>query len=133
MKMAKRTGQFAQVTMDVDGTPVVLAELRDWSISVSTNKVNGDVAGTEWSEHLIGRTSWEAEATSVSVDKFWLSMVTQFIEVAFYDHADDVLPAYTGQASMDFERSAPHDDLIETSFTFTGNGILTDGTPPVGP
>lgn len=131
--MAKRTGQFARVTMTVDGTPVTIAELRDWSISVSSEKVNGDVAGTEWSEHLIGRKSWEAEATSVSVDRFWLALMDEFITVAFYDHADDALPAYTGDASMDFERSTPHDDLIETSFTFTGNGALTDGTPPATP
>lgn len=128
--MAKQTGQYAKAMMDVDGTPVQIAELRDWSISVSTEKIDGNVAGVQWAEHLIGRHSWEAEATCVSVDSFWLSLTEKMITIELYDHIDDTTPAYTGQASMDFERSVPHDDLIETSFTFTGNGELTDGTPP---
>lgn len=127
--MAKRTGQYAKVTMDVDGTPAPIAELREWSISVSTEKVDANVAGVQWSEHLIGRHSWEAEATCISVDGFWIDLTTAMITVSFYDHVDDAEPAYTGEASMDFERSTPHDDLIETSFTFTGNGELLSGAP----
>lgn len=129
--MAKRTGQYAKVTMDVDGTAVPIAELREWSVSVSTEKINGDVAGVQWSEHLIGRHSWEAEATCISVDGFWINLTEQMIMIELFDHVDDAVPAYTGQASMDFERSVPHDDLIETSFTFTGNGELLDGTAPI--
>lgn len=124
----KRTGQYAKVSMTVGATIVPVAELRDWSISVSTEKINGDVAGVQWSEHLIGRHSWEAEATCVSVDGFWVSLTEDYVTIELFDHVDDTTPAYTGQASMDFERSVPHDDLIETSFTFTGNGELTDGT-----
>lgn len=127
--MAKRTGQYAKVTIDAGGTPATIAELRDWSISVSTEKVDGNVAGVQWAEHLIGRHSWEGEATCVSVDGFWIDLTTAFVTVAFFDHMDDATPAYTGEASLDFERSVSHDDLIESSFTFTGNGELTDGTP----
>lgn len=125
----KKTGQYAEVTMSASGTPATIAELRDWSLSVSSEKIDGNVAGTAWAEHLIGRLSWEAEATCVSVDSFWLGLMEEYVTVSFFDHMDDTTPAYTGQASMDFERSVPHDDLIETSFTFTGNGALTDGTP----
>lgn len=128
--MAKRTGQYAKVTMAVDGTAVPVAELRDWSVSVSTEKINGDVAGVQWSEHLIGRHSWEAEATCISVDSYWLRLTEQMITIELFDHVDDAEPAYTGEASMDFERSVPHDDLIETSFTFTGNGELLAGADP---
>lgn len=127
--MAKKTGQYAKASIDVSGTPVPIAELRDWSINVSTNKINADVAGVQWSEHLIGRHSWEAEATCVSVDGFWIDLTEQMVTVEFFDHIDDTVPAYSGEASVDFERSVPHDDLIETSFTFTGNGKLDDGTP----
>lgn len=126
--MAKRTGQYAKVTYDVSGTPVTVAELRDWSISVSTEKINADVAGVQWSEHLIGRHSWEADATCISVDGYWINLTETMITVEFFDHVDDAEPAYSGEVSMDFERSVPHDDLIETSFTFTGNGILASGT-----
>lgn len=131
--MAKRTGQYAKVTYNVSGTDVTVAELRDWSISVSTEKINADVSGVQWSEHLIGRHSWEAEATCISVDSFWIGLTEQMITVEFYDHVNDATPAYAGEVSMDFERSVPHDDLIETSFTFTGNGELIDGTPPTTP
>ena len=128
--MAKRTGQYARVTMGVEGTPVAIAELRDWSISVSTEKIDGNVAGVQWAEHLIGRHSWEGEATCISVDSFWLDLTTDYVEVEFYDHMDDAEPAYTGIASLDFERSVSHDDLIESSFTYTGNGELIAGSNP---
>lgn len=128
--MAKRTGQYAKVTMGVEGAEVPVAELREWSISVSTEKVDANVAGVQWSEHLIGRHSWEGEATCISVDSFWIGLTEQMVTVSFFDHVDDAEPAYTGEASMDFERSTPHDDLIETSFTFTGNGELLAGADP---
>lgn len=128
--MSKKTGQFAKVMIDIDGTPTRVMELREWSISGATEKVDANVAGTRWAEHLIGRGSWEGEATCVSVDDFWLAYMFDFITVDFYDHQDDVDPVYTGQVSMDFERSTPHDDLIESTLTFTGNGELVhpDGT-----
>lgn len=122
----KKKGQYAKVTMQVGSTTAVpVLELREWSISASTEKIDANVAGDEWSDHLFGRSSWEGEATTISGDQYWLDMLTEFVTISFYDHMDDEHPAYVGRASMDFERNAPHDDIIESTLTFTGAGALT--------
>lgn len=129
--MAKKTGQFAKVTIDVAGTPTQVMELREWSVSVESEKIDSSVAGDAWSDHEIGRFTWEGEATCVSADQFWLDYLAEKVEIDFYDNATDTNPVYTGTASIDFERSTPYDDLIESSLTFTGAGALTH--PVVGP
>lgn len=126
----KKTGQFAKVSIKVPDVvlPVPVLELREWSISASTEKIDANVAGDEWNDHLIGRSSWEAEATCISGDQYWLDMLTKKIEISFYDHADDAEPTYKGTASIDFERGVPHDDIIESTLTFTGAGPLVAAT-----
>lgn len=127
----KRTGQFAKVTATVGTVVVGILELREWSISASTEKIDANVAGDEWNDHLHGRKSWEGEATCISADQYWLDMLDKKVEIAFFDHEDDLQPAYVGTASVDFERGTPHDDVIESTLTFTGAGALTSpaGTP----
>ncbi len=52
----------------------------------------------------------------------------------FNDHEDDTAASYEGEASLDFERGTPYDDMIESSLTFTGSGeLLTPkGSAPTG-
>lgn len=119
------TGKMAKVSMDVAGTKVPLAELREWSISAESEKVDANVAGDGWARHLIGMMSWEADATVVDADPYWLDLMQEFVTVEFYDRSEDATPKYVGEASLDFERSTPYDDIIETSLTFTGSGPLT--------
>ncbi|WP_181349389.1 hypothetical protein [Thalassobacillus sp. CUG 92003] len=121
----KKKGQYAKVAMQVDGTPVDVLELREWSISVSSEKIDANVAGEDWADHVIGRYSWEGEATCVSADQFWLKHITKKLTIDFFDDANDAEPSYQGTASIDFEHSTTHDDLIENSLTFTGAGELT--------
>lgn len=132
--MAVKKGQYAKVMLDVEGTPTQVMELREWSISGETEKIDSSVAGDDWSKHLIGRGSWEAEATCISADQFWLELMFTQFTVDFFDHQDDTDPVYSGKVSMDFERTAPYDDIIESSLTFTGNGKLNNpagATPEV--
>lgn len=119
------TGKMAKVSMDVGGVKTPLAELREWSVSAETEKVDANVAGDGWARHLIGMASWEGDATVVDADPYWLDLMMDFVTVEFFDKADDEKPKYVGQASLDFERSTPYDDIIETSLTFTGSGPLT--------
>lgn len=119
------TGKMAKVTMDVGGNEVPVAELREWSVSAETEKVDANVAGDGWARHLIGMASWEADATVVDADPYWLDLMMDFVTVSFYDQASDAEPKYVGTASVDFERGTPYDDIIETSLTFTGSGPLT--------
>ncbi len=123
--MAKKSGQYAQVMLDVNGTPVQVMELREWSVSVSSEKIDSNVAGEDWADHIIGRFSWEGEATCISADQFWLKHIGNKVTIDFYDDASDASAAYQGSASLDFERSVTHDDVIESSLTFTGAGPFT--------
>jgi hypothetical protein len=121
----KASGQYAKVTLDVGGTPVNIMELREWTISGSSNKIDSSVAGQDWTSHLIGLKSWEADATCLDVDQYWVEHMDSLLTVDFFDEKDDTLAAYSGQVSLDFEKSAPYDDMIENSLTFTGSGELT--------
>jgi hypothetical protein len=127
----KKKGQYAKVELDVAGTPVTVMELREWSISGSTEKIDSTVAGTDWTEHEIGHGSWEGEATILDVDVFWVDHLFDKVTIKFFYDEADVDAAYEGSASLDFETSTPYDDMIETSLSFTGSGALahTDTTP----
>ena len=121
----KKKGQYAKVLMTVGATPVEVMELREWSVSVSSEKIDANVAGEGWTDHLIGRFSWEGDATCISADQFWIENITEKLTIDFYDDLNDANPTFTGTASLDFEHSVTHDDVIENSLTFTGAGALT--------
>lgn len=124
--MAKMTGKFAKVEIDVDGTAVEVAELREWSISVSTESIDASSVGTEWTENLPGLKSWEGEATTIDVDEYWIDYIDQTPTISFYDNGEEQTePSYQGKAKIDFERSVSYDSVIESSLTFTGAGPLT--------
>src|SRR5690606_20781017 len=109
----------------VDAVPVTVMELREWSVSGSTEKVDSTVAGKAWTEHEIGHGSWEGEATVLDIDTFWVEHLFEKVTIKFYFNEDDANAAYEGTASLDFEVSTPYDDMIETSLSFTGSGALT--------
>jgi len=121
----KKKGQYAKVSVMVGAVAQPVLELREWSVSASSEKIDANVAGEDWADHLIGRYSWEGEATCISGDQYWLDMLMEKVTITFFDHEDDLQPSYTGLASVDFERGTPHDDIIESTLTFTGSGPLT--------
>lgn len=123
--MATITGNKAKVMLDIDGTSVQVMELREWSISASTEKIDTSVAGKKSTSHLPGKESWEGEATCISADQYWLKYLSEMVTIEFYIDGDSASAAYSGTASLDFEVSSPHDDVVETSLTFTGSGDLT--------
>lgn len=123
----KATGQYAKVEMMVGSTAVTVLELREWSISGSTEKVDATVAGAAWTSHEIGHGSWEGEATVLDIDKYWVEHMFSKVTISFFYKEDDAKAAYTGTASFDFETTTPYDDMIESSLSFTGDGALTSG------
>jgi hypothetical protein len=131
--MAVKKGQYAKVNIQTStdattGDPIYteVLKLREWSVSISSEKIDSSAAGDDWENHEIGRLSWEGEATCVDVDTFWFAKLTEKVSIEFYDAATDVNPKFKGTASLDVERTTPHDDLIETSISFTGSGALTN-------
>lgn len=129
----KMTGKNAMVEIDIDGTAVKVMELREWSVNVSTEKIDASAVGTEWTDTIDGLKSWEGEATCIAADQYWLEYLDKRPIISFYDHEEQGEPTYIGAASIDFERSVSYDDVIESTLTFTGAGPLTsplaDETP----
>ena len=123
----KAKGQYAKIELMVGSTAVTVMELREWSVSASTEKIDSTVAGKEWTEHEIGHASWEGEATVLDIDKYWVEHIFKKVNISFYFNEEDAAPAYEGTASLDFETSTPYDDMIESSLTFTGDGALVKG------
>lgn len=121
----KMTGKNAKVEIEIDGTAVEVMHLREWSVSVSTEKIDASATGTEWTENIDGLKSWEGEATCIAADQYWLEYLDKRPVIKFYDDAEQLEPSYEGRASIDFERSVSYDDVIESSLTFTGAGPLT--------
>lgn len=131
--MAVKKGQFAKVNMQtgtdaVSGNPIYteVLKLREWSISISSEKLDSTAASEEWESHEIGHLSWEGEATCIDADTFWFAKLKEKVQIQFFDAETDTNPQFTGTASLDVERSVPYDDLIETSISFTGSGELTN-------
>jgi hypothetical protein len=127
----KATGQYAKVDLTIGGTAVTIMELREWSVSGSTNKVDSTVAGADWTQHEIGHGSWEGDATILDIDTYWVDHLFEKVTIKFFYNAADTDAAYEGTASLDFETGTPYDDMIETSLTLTGSGALTHVTTTV--
>lgn len=128
----KKTGKKARLDIDIDGTPVPVLFLREWSVSVSTEKIDASCVGTEWTDNIEGLKSWEGEATCIDADPHWLNYLDERPEISFYDDDEQELPIYRGRASIDFERGVSYDDVIESTLSFTGAGPLTHPEPVTG-
>lgn len=130
--MAKLKGQYAEIWVDVASTPTKAAGLKNWSISISSEKIDSTAAGDDWTTHETGIMSWEGEAELNEVDTFWFGLLTggAKVDVEFYvaDKADIGTVFYSGTATLDGDIEAPYDDLIGVSVTFTGSGALTSST-----
>lgn len=125
-----KKGQYAEVKLKVGETAVTVAKLRNWSISVSTNKIDDSAAGQDWETHIIGMANWTGSAEFIDADQYWLDNIFDIFDIEFYDSDKDPAPAYIGSGSLDFDREVPYDDLISTSIEITGNGELKRGGTP---
>lgn len=130
--MAVKKGQYAEIHVDVSGTPTKAAKLRNWSISISSEKIDSTAAGDDWQEHEVGTMAWEGEAELIEVDTFWFDLLTggAKVDIDFYEEDSNASGTvfYSGTASLDADLEAPYDDLITLNVTFTGSGPLTKDT-----
>lgn len=129
--MAVKKGQLAVLKVDVSGTPTAVAKLRNWNLSISSEKIDSTAAGDTWASHEVGILSWEGEAELIEIDTFWFTQLTAGakVDVDFYEGAATAGTIYySGTASLDGEIDVPYDDLIGLTVTFTGSGALTKNT-----
>ncbi len=123
-------GTLGVAANDLDG------ELKSWSLSQSANTIDDSTLADTWATKKAGQQSW-----SGSAEAFWdeddaaQSALTVGAEVTlnFYPEGNTTgLVRWTGSAIVTaIENSAAIDGMVEVSFSFEGNGILTEDTVPV--
>jgi hypothetical protein len=128
--MATHTGRLGAV---YSGTNAV-AEIRDWSLEVTSEVVADTVMGDSWVSNKPTLKSWTA-----SFNAYWddsdtngQGSLTEGAEITLnlYPEGNTSSKAYwSGSAIVtSVSKSASFDGLVEASFSVTGNGELTEET-----
>jgi len=111
-----------------------VAEIRDWSLEITSEVVNDTVMGDTWMTNKATQKSWTA-----SFNAYWDPSDTNGQET-LVEGAEITLNLYpTGNSSSNYywagsaivnsvSKSGSFDGLIEASFSVTGNGTLTQDT-----
>ncbi|MGC0371839.1 MAG: hypothetical protein DGJ47_000540 [Rickettsiaceae bacterium] len=128
--MATHAGSEGVVTINNQQ----MAEVKSWNIEEVSDTVDASVIGTQWRKSLATIKSW-----SGSIDAFWddgdddnaqkLLKIGATIEVKLYPNSLADNPQYfTGHAIVTgISRQGSFDGIVESSFTFQGNGELKSG------
>ena len=113
------------------GTDDLVAELKSWSLSQSVNTIDDSTIADAWATKKAGQKSW-----SGSVDAFWDEV--DAAQTALTIGAEITLNVYPeGDVSTNIfwsgtaivtsiENSGAIDGMVEASFSFEGNGALTE-------
>lgn len=127
--MAKFHGKDGLVHAD----DVNIANITQWDLSEDTEVADGTVMGDDWKTHLAGHKSWNGSAT-VRLDKSDAGQTSlangASVVLKLYSEGNaSGQKYYTGPATVtSVSRPQSMSDVAEASFTFTGNGALTEGT-----
>jgi predicted secreted protein len=111
-----------------------VAEVKSWSLEITSDTVDASIIGTEWRKNQATIKSW-----SGSLDGFWDETDTTgqgeltagaTVTLNLYPEGDDIGATYwSGDAIVtSISYSASFDGLVEVTFSFTGNGALTEQT-----
>ena len=111
-----------------------VAEVTDWSLNESANPIDDTELADDWATHKVGLKSWDGSLTA-----FWdpsdtngqgAMTIGASITLNLYpEGADSADTYYTGTCTITGKgREAAKDGMVSASFTFTGNGALTETT-----
>ena len=128
--MANHKGSEGTVKISAN----VVAETRGWSLNESAGTIDDSELSDDWKTKKTGQKEW-----SGSIDCFWdetdssgQGALTAGAEVTLnlYPEGDTSGDVYfTGSVIVtSIERSAAIDGMVEASFSFEGNGALTEST-----
>ena len=128
--MATHAGSEGKVFVGSDQ----VAEVKSWSMEVTSDTVDASIIGTSWRKNQATIKSW-----SGSFDAFWdetdsdgqgALAVGGTVTLNMYPEGDDSGDTYwTGDVIItSISYSAAFDGLVEASFSFTGTGALTTST-----
>ena len=126
--MAAKKGQFAKLSITVEGVEVDVMKLRTWSYSTSVEDLDSTAAGDEWTTIEGAQKSWEGEADVIDVDTYYLEYLGDKATFKFYNAAGDTTYEEGVALITEVEKEAAYDDLIEQTISFKGDGPLTKKT-----
>jgi len=128
--MANHKGSEGTVKI---GTDDLVAELKSWSLSQSANTIDDSTIGDTWATKKAGMNSWSA-----SVECFWdetdaaqtaLTIGAEVTANLYPEGATSGDTYWSGSAIVtSIENSSAIDGMVEASFSFEGNGALTEST-----
>ncbi len=109
-----------------------IAELRAWNLSTTVNMIEDTELGDTWKTKKAGTKEW-----SGNIDTYWDEtdtngqvMLKEGNEVTLNLHPETAISGatyYTGNAIITgVTRQAAIDGMVEASYTFEGNGALTE-------
>lgn len=108
-----------------------VAEVRSWSLDESAATIPDSTMGDAAETHQLGLTSWSGQMTCYwdETDTTGQEAMTSgaSVSVDLYPEGDSSGDThYSGTATItQIGRSASHDGMVEATYSFTGNGVLT--------
>jgi len=111
-----------------------VAEIRDWSVETSSDVVADTVMGDAWVTNKPTQKSWTASFNAYwdDTDANGQGTLVEGAEITLnlYPEGNTSAKTYWSGACIitSVSKSASFDGLIESSFSATGNGALTDET-----
>ena len=131
---AGHTGSIKAVTsVDGTGSPVAVAEVKDWSLETTANLADDTVLGDAWTSQKLTTKSWSTTLNCIWSDDD--AAQDDFVEggtvqVELYPYGETAgNTKWDGLAIVaSVSKSAAADGLVEASFNLTGIGALTPGT-----
>ena len=107
-----------------------IAEVKSWSLEEVCDTVDSSVIGTEWRKSQATIKSWSGE-----IEAFWDEENTdgqgalrlgRTVELRLYPEGDAASKYFFSGAAIvtGISRQASFDGLVESSFSFQGNGVL---------
>jgi len=128
---AGHTGSIKAVTStDGSGTPVAVAEVKDWSLETTANLADDTVLGDAWTSQKLTTKSWSTTLNCIWSDDD--AAQDDFVEggtvqVELYPYGITSASVYWKCLAIvaSVSKSAAADGLVEASFNLTGIGALT--------
>lgn len=111
-----------------------VAEVKSWSMEITSDTVDASIIGTEWRKNQATIKSW-----SGSFEGFWDETDTEgqgalvaggTVTLNLYPEGDDSGATYwSGDAIItSISRSGAFDGIVEATYSFTGSGAVTEQT-----
>ncbi|MCH2547308.1 MAG: phage tail protein [Alphaproteobacteria bacterium] len=130
--MATTAGSEGKVLVGSDQ----VAEIKSWSLEITSDTVDASIIGTSWRKNQATIKSW-----SGSFEGFWddtdtlgqgALTVGSTVTLNLHPEGNDTGDTFwTGDVIItSISYNASFDGIVEASFSFTGNGALTESTVP---